>query len=142
MFFFQNPLADMVVPADDLAFIDMIWDDWSPGYDATYDLPLVKDALRDPAHLGAAIGYYRATFSGLGLRDDLAELQALGTAVPSQPTLYLHGIDDGCIGESVADLAAAEVGPNVTVEKVADAAHFLHLERRDTVNQLITEFLA
>jgi pimeloyl-ACP methyl ester carboxylesterase len=25
MFFFQSVLADMVVPADDLAFIDMIW---------------------------------------------------------------------------------------------------------------------
>ncbi len=44
MFFFQNPLADMVVPADDLAFIDMIWRDWSPGYDAPADLANVKDA--------------------------------------------------------------------------------------------------
>lgn len=141
MFFFQHPLADLVVPADDLAFIDMIWDDWSPGYDASHDLPLVKDALRDPANLTAAIGYYRATLGGVGLRDDLAALQSGGSAIPSQPTLYLHGSDDGCIGESVARLAEAEAGDNVRFEHVAGAAHFLHLEQPDTVNQLIAEFL-
>ena len=31
MFFFQSPLADMAVPMDDLAFIDRLWADWSPG---------------------------------------------------------------------------------------------------------------
>jgi pimeloyl-ACP methyl ester carboxylesterase len=56
MFFFQHPLSDLVVPGNDLAFIDMLWADWSPGYDATEDLGYVKDALRDPAHLQAALG--------------------------------------------------------------------------------------
>ena len=27
----------MVVPANDLAFIDMLWRDWSPGYDGAID---------------------------------------------------------------------------------------------------------
>ena len=31
MFFFQHALADMVVGMDDLAFIDRLWADWSPG---------------------------------------------------------------------------------------------------------------
>ena len=35
MFFFQSPFADMVVPMDDMAFIDRLWADWSPGYDAS-----------------------------------------------------------------------------------------------------------
>lgn len=142
MFFFQHPLADLVVPADDLAFIDMIWNDWSPGYDASDDLPHVKAALRDPAHLAAAIGYYRATLSGVGLRDDLAAAQAATQAVPTQPMLYLHGEHDGCIGVDVADAARAEAGDNVRFETVADAAHFLQLEQPDTVNDLIVEFLA
>ncbi|RLE25749.1 MAG: hypothetical protein DRJ50_02355, partial [Actinobacteria bacterium] len=60
MFFFQSGLADMVVPSNDLAFIDMLWNDWSPGYDATEDLALLKPSLRDPANLTAALGYYRA----------------------------------------------------------------------------------
>src|SRR5687768_14320992 len=62
MFFFQQPFADFVVAANDLAFIDMIWRDWSPGYEASEDLEGVKAALRDPANLAAALGYYRAMF--------------------------------------------------------------------------------
>ena len=61
MFFFQHPLAEMAVQMDDLAFIDRLWADWSPGYDASEDLAHVKDCLRDPANLTAALGYYRAT---------------------------------------------------------------------------------
>ncbi|MEX2659427.1 MAG: alpha/beta fold hydrolase, partial [Acidimicrobiales bacterium] len=38
MFFFQHPLAELVVGMDDLAVVDRLWADWSPGYDATEDL--------------------------------------------------------------------------------------------------------
>ena len=38
MFFFQSPLADGVVASDDLAFIDRLWADWSPGHDPSGDL--------------------------------------------------------------------------------------------------------
>ncbi|MGA7757633.1 MAG: alpha/beta hydrolase [Ilumatobacteraceae bacterium] len=142
MFFFQNPLADMVVPADDLAFIDMIWRDWSPGYDAPADLAHVKDALRDPAHLSAALGYYRATL-GSGYNDPaLAEVQAATQALPTQPTLYLHGADDGCIGSDVAESARAMVGDNVTIEVLDGVGHFLHLESPTVVNERMVEFLS
>ena len=142
MFFFQHPLADMVVPADDLAFIEMIWRDWSPGYDGSDDVRAVKDALRDPAHLAAALGYYRAALSGVGVRDDLADVQAATSAIPSQPMLYLHGADDGCIGPEVAESARATLGPQATAEVVPGVAHFLHLESPDTINDPILEFLA
>src|SRR5436190_20630201 len=56
MFFFQNPLADMVVGMNDLEFIDRLWADWSPGYDATDDLPRVKASLMKPENLAAALG--------------------------------------------------------------------------------------
>ncbi|MGH9005868.1 MAG: alpha/beta fold hydrolase, partial [Acidimicrobiia bacterium] len=42
MFLFQHPLAELAVPMDDLAFIERLWADWSPGYDASADLPHVK----------------------------------------------------------------------------------------------------
>jgi pimeloyl-ACP methyl ester carboxylesterase len=145
MFFFQHPLADMVVPANDLAYIDMIWRDWSPGYvgDALVaDLEHTKSCLRDPANLQAALGYYRATL-GAGLRDpDLEAVQAAGQQVPSQPMLYLHGADDGCIGREVAESARAMVTPNVTIEIVEGAGHFLQLERPDEVNARIVEFIS
>ena len=142
MFFFQHGLADMVVPADDFAFIDMIWRDWSPGYDAAADLPAIKDAMREPEHLAAALGYYRAAL-GDGYRDPALDgIQAATQAVPTQPTLYLHGEDDGCIGAEVAESARSMVGDHVKIEIIRNAGHFLHLETPDAINQRILEFLS
>jgi pimeloyl-ACP methyl ester carboxylesterase len=142
MFFFQHPLSDIVVPMDDLAFIDGLWADWSPGYDATEDLRLLKESLRDPANLAAALGYYRATLSGVGVDPALEDVQSAGAASPPQPTLYLHGVNDGCIGiEVAANTEAALPAPGSRVERVEGAGHFLHLERPDVVNPLIVDFL-
>lgn len=141
MFFFQHALADMVVPANDLAYIDMLWADWSPGYDAAVDLGHVKDCLHDPANLGAALGYYR-TALGDGCRNPaFDDAQAAAQLVPPQPLLYLHGANDGCIGAEVAEAARPEMAANGTVEIIDDCGHFLHLERPDVVNDRIIEFL-
>jgi pimeloyl-ACP methyl ester carboxylesterase len=141
MFFFQHPLADLVVPSGDLAFIDMLWRDWSPSYDASDDLPRVKQALGDPTCLSAALGYYRAAL-GDGSIDPADELAQRATAgVPPQPLLYLHGEDDGCIGVEVAEATRALTGDTVTVEVVPDAGHFLHLETPSVVDHHILEFL-
>jgi pimeloyl-ACP methyl ester carboxylesterase len=142
MFFFQHGLADVVVGMDDLAFLDGLWADWSPGYDATEDLGHVKDALREPANLAAAIGYYRATLGNVGVDPDLDDVQAAGADVTAQPTLYLHGRADGCIGVALAEASPPFLTSDGSrVEIVDDAGHFLHLERPDQVNGLITEFL-
>jgi pimeloyl-ACP methyl ester carboxylesterase len=145
MFFFQSPLADIAVPMDDLAFIDRLWADWSPGYDATEDLRHVKDALRDPANLAAAIGYYRATLGGVGLTDDptVVALQSAANGAPPLPTLYLHGATDGWMGADLAGLAGdALTHEGSRVEIVEGGGHFLHVERPDAVNALVLDFLA
>ena len=143
MFFFQHGLSNFVVPANDFAFIDMLWSQWSPGYDAREDLAHVKQALREPNHLQAALGYYRATL-GDGKRDpELATLQQrLGAEYPSQPLLYLHGEDDGCVGREVAEAARAMSPANVRYEFVAKAGHFMQLEQPTRVNELIVGFVA
>ncbi len=145
MFFFQHPLADMAVPVNDLEFIDRLWADWSPGYDAADDLPHVKDALRDPANLAAAIGYYRATLGAVGLDDspEVTALQDAANAAPPLPTLYLHGRTDGCMGVDLATEAATVLThAGSRVELVDGAGHFLHVERPEAVNRLVLDFLA
>lgn len=142
MFFFQHALSDFVVAANDLAFIDMLWSQWSPGYDATDDLITTKASLRDPANLTAALGYYRATL-GDGYRDPTLEaVQAAGQGWATQPHLYLQGRNDGCIGAEVAEAAASMAPSNVTVEFIDNAGHFLHIEQPALVNARILEFLA
>lgn len=143
MFFFQHGLSDVVVGLNDLAFIDGLWADWSPGYDATEDLAHLKDSLRAPENLAAALGYYRATLSGVGVDPALDPVQNAGSAPPPQPALYLHGRNDGCIGVEVADGSDAFLStPGSRSLVVEGAGHFLHLERPDTVNRLILEFLS
>lgn len=142
MFFFQHALSDVVVGLDDLAFIDGLWADWSPGYDAAEDLALLKPSLRAPENLAAALGYYRATLSGVGVDPALDDIQGAGSAAPPQPTLYLHGVADGCIGIEVADGVESMLAEGSRVERVEQAGHFLHLERPDVVNPLVVEFLS
>ncbi len=142
MFFFQHGLADIVVGMDDLSFIDRLWADWSPHYDATDDLVGVKNALRDPANLAAALGYYRATLGAVGVDPDLAEIQNKGNDITPQPTLYLHGRNDGCMGVEVAEAGAAFLtSAGSRMEVVDGTGHFLHLEKPDEVNRLIVDHL-
>jgi pimeloyl-ACP methyl ester carboxylesterase len=97
--YFQNQrVAEDVIRADDFAFIDRIWADWSPGYDASEDLPKVKECIRDPAHFKAALGYYWGQFdpNRFGSEEWAAEQAAAWGKDITQPTLYLHGTRDGC----------------------------------------------
>jgi pimeloyl-ACP methyl ester carboxylesterase len=143
--FFQMQVSDAVVPADDLAFIDGLWADWSPGYDAKEDLPRVKECLRNTPNLRAAMGYYRALFdpARFGLPTAMEEQKAAWGHPISQPTLYLHGTNDGCIGldPEAAKKVPAFLGPGSKVERIEGVGHFMLVERPTEVNSRILRFL-
>ncbi|MGI8795495.1 MAG: alpha/beta fold hydrolase [Acidimicrobiia bacterium] len=144
IFFFQSPLADIAVPIDDYAVIDTLWRDWSPGYnpDPAF-MRALKDTFSAPGCLDAAIGYYRATFGTTPSDPELTDVQAKGGGEIPVPTLYLHGVDDGCLGiEGVVDDELAPFFPaGLEIERVPGAGHFLHLERPDVVTPRIVGFL-
>jgi len=143
MFFFQSPLADLAVPMDDLAFIDRLWQDWSPGYDGATDAAHAKVAMRDPANLAAAIGYYRATLGAGARSPQFDAIEAAGALPLTMPTLYLHGRTDGCMGADLIDDGVLTSLPAAgsRYEVVEGAGHFLQLEQPDVVNRLIIGFL-
>ncbi|HEX7169061.1 MAG TPA: alpha/beta hydrolase [Acidimicrobiales bacterium] len=141
MYFFQGPVADFVVPANDMEFVARLWADWSPGYDATDDVARVRESLADPAHLAAALGYYRAAFNPVLHAPELAAEQQAAASVPTQPTLYLQGEDDGCIGVEMARASEGMLSAGSEVVVVPGAGHFLHLEAPDEVNARIVEFV-
>jgi pimeloyl-ACP methyl ester carboxylesterase len=141
VFFFQTPFAEMVVAEDGYSFIDRLWADWSPGYEGSWDAARVKEALGTPENLGAAIGYYRAMFAGPPDDPEAAIAQAAGGTTAPQPTLYMHGGDDGCMGIDVIGPVTDFLAPGSAMITVEGAGHFFHVERPDFVNDEIVGFI-
>jgi pimeloyl-ACP methyl ester carboxylesterase len=121
--------------------IPRLWADWSPGYDAAEDLDHVWAALPDPAHRTAVLRYYRALAQPWERSRAYAAEQAHMMRLPRQPLLYLYGEHDGCLLPAVSERTRALVGPDGAVHAVPDAGHFLQLERPETVNELIGDFI-
>jgi len=156
IFMFRDPLgfAEAAVAADGMSFLDKLWRDWSPGYQPGEHLALVKESLREPANLAAAIGYYRAFGTVAGdagaggaggaageASRYVAEQEAVGRQAP-QPTLYLHGADDGCISADIARGAERLLAPSSRMIVVEEAGHFLHLERPQEVSRQILAWVS
>jgi pimeloyl-ACP methyl ester carboxylesterase len=142
IFLFQTPLAEGAVMANDLAFIEGLWRDWTmPSYDETDDVRYVKESLRKEANVTAAVGYYRAMLGALPLNDAYAAEQEASSQVAPQPTLYLHGKEDKALGVDIIGDAMSQLSPGSRVEMVDDANHFLHVERPDVVNPMILDWL-
>jgi pimeloyl-ACP methyl ester carboxylesterase len=118
-----------------------LWRDWSPGYDASEDLPHVLAAMADPAHRRTVIGYYRALVSPFGPPAAYRRWKGAELELPQTPLLYLHGADDGCMDPRLAALAEPNLPAGSTFAMVPGAGHFLQLEQPEAVNRLIREHL-
>ena len=145
-YFQLQHVVEASLSADDFAFIDRIWGDWSPGYDASEDLPLVKDCIRDPRHLQAALGYYWGQFdpTRFGSPEWADEqLAAWGSHNLQAPTLYLHGTNDGCHGMTAEQVARVPdyCGPGSESELIEGVGHFMLVERPREINERIVGFL-
>jgi pimeloyl-ACP methyl ester carboxylesterase len=145
-FFQVRPLAGVMVSAGDMGFIDRLWAEWSPGYDAGEDLVHAKACLRDPANLEAAFGYYRSYFDPqrMGTEEWAAEQGPAFGAVPTQPVLYLHGPNDGCVvmNDAAMEQTRAELAPGSEAGWVEGTGHFMMVEKPAEVNERILRFLA
>jgi pimeloyl-ACP methyl ester carboxylesterase len=145
MFFFLTPLAEAAVAMDDLAFLERLWRDWSPGLDPAVveeKMTHVRGALSAPANLSAALGYYRGQFDPSGHDPGLAGEQAALLETFDLPLLYIHGADDTCMGSELVDESMLEVaGEGSRLLIVDGAGHFAHLDRPDEINAAIRDFL-
>ncbi|MDX1657382.1 MAG: alpha/beta hydrolase [Nitriliruptorales bacterium] len=123
---------------DDFALVDRLWREWSPAYvREPEDRQPLRATLESPGTADAAAGYYRAIRGQLVRGGGVARQRAL----PRVPTLYLHGGDDGCIGVEYARRGEPHLPAGSRVEIIADAGHFLHLERPDAVADRVIDFL-
>jgi len=139
MFFQLKGISDAWVRRNDFSFFDRTWAKWSPGWTGqSEDLSQLKSAFQKPGVLRAALSYYRA---GMNRKDQESAELLDGTITP--PALGLYGEQDGCILPDVfASAMQKEDFPNgLEVQCIEQAGHFLHLERPETVNRKIIDYL-
>ena len=123
------------------SLIARLWRDWSPGYDARENVARLWEALPDGAHRTAALRYYRAFFLPWMRSARYAAEEQHIWRVPPQPTLYLHGDEDGAFGVDRIAGSADALAPGSRVDVVTGTGHFLHLERPDDLNARIVDWL-
>lgn len=140
IWFIQQPgIPELALLKD--GFWEGIWADWSPGYDASADIAMLRAHVTAET-IGGVIAPYRAQFN-----PDFADPDALDEAVaaltePPVPTLYLHGANDGALGVELLN----DVQPHLPVagsdcQIIDGVGHFLHLEQPDVIWTKINEWL-
>jgi pimeloyl-ACP methyl ester carboxylesterase len=143
LFLFQVPgLAEAVLERD-RALVDYLWATWSPGLtDLGEHRARVHELYGDPRLVANALRVYRANFDTALHDPALAPLAATTEAPASLPLLLLGAADDGCIAPAHFADAGRGLAPGSRVEIVADAGHFMHLERPDEVARLALAWFA
>ncbi|MET7698583.1 alpha/beta hydrolase [Streptomyces sp. NPDC005485] len=141
MYFFQTALAEPAVELNDFAFIDRLWQEWSPGYELPdAERAALKETFRAPGVLTETLGYYRQLFSPPAGEATRA-LEARASGAITVPSLYLHGADDNCMSVELSDGMEAAFKNGFERVVVPRAGHFLHLEQPKPVADHILSFL-
>jgi epoxide hydrolase 4 len=95
-----------------------------PGAFTAQDIDRYAAAAAQPGALCAAINYYRAAVR----------------ANPLAPTLVIWGDQDRYLGRELAEPDPAWV-PEVRVERIPEASHWVQADAPERVNQLMVDFL-
>lgn len=142
MYFFHMPFAEAAVQLDNLAFLDRLWRDWSPGWRIPKaELDSVKAVMRRPGSLHAALNYYRENLGAPAPAASLDSIRKRSGGKIAVPTLYMVGQDDGCIGAEVSQGAETHFTGPFEKRMIARAGHFAQQERPGEVTRHILAFL-
>ena len=137
MFFFQVPrLPEQVLAARHFASLRYTLRNemMHPGAFTDEDIERYAEALARPGALTAALNYYRALF-----RQNPLKARALLRRIET-PVMVIWGERDRFLGKELAEPDPTWV-PNLRVERLPDASHFVAEDRPDEVNTLLIEFL-
>ena len=140
--FQATPFANAILEADDFALLEHLWRRWSPGWSPDpLDLRRVRRAFSEPGVTASTLAYYRTGFDAAHPR--AAESAALVSVPLKAPVLGISGEQDGCVSADVfeASMPAALFPAGVTVERWADAGHFLHLEQPGRLSARVIDWL-
>ena len=136
IFFFQIPrLPEKALSARDFAVLRAGFrkNPVRPGAISEEDAERYVEAMAQPGALTAAINYYRALFR------NPSETRALLKKVEA-PTFVIWGEKDVFLSSELAEPGPLWV-PNLRLERLPDASHFVAEDRPDEVNALLLDFL-
>ena len=105
-----------------------------PGAFTAQDIDRYVAAAAQPGALRAAINYYRAALRA----NPLAQTHGLRSV--DVPTLVIWGNQDRYLGWELAEPDRAWV-PNVRIERIDEASHWVQADAPARVNQLMVNFL-
>ena len=105
-----------------------------PGAFTAQDIDRYVAAAAQPGAMRAAINYYRATLR----TNPLAQAHSLRRV--DTPTLIIWGDQDRYLGRELAEPDHVWV-PEVRVERIAEASHWVQADALERVNQLMVDFL-
>jgi pimeloyl-ACP methyl ester carboxylesterase len=140
--FFQQGDAEAAIAHDDWRYLEELWRKWSPGWEVPAALlSEMRSTFAQPGVPGATLGWYRQAMDATS--DAAMASQALLGSKITVPTLGICGANDGCISADVfARAMQSEDFPGgLSVERIADAGHFVQRERPTIVNALIIDWL-
>jgi epoxide hydrolase 4 len=136
MFVFQLPvLPEHALARDGFSLAKRTLRDGSaPGSFSDEDLARYVDAWSQPGALTAMINYYRAVFRQ-SPRAHTARIRTI-----EAPTLVIWGQRDRHLGAELAEPSRSLV-PDVRVERLAQAGHFVQHDAPERVNELLAGFM-
>lgn len=136
IFLFQLPwIPERRIRAGNFAVLEKMLrrDPVTPGTFSDEDVRLYKEALGQPGALTAAINYYRAAFR--------FPPRVRGRKWPEGlKTLLVWGMRDRYLGPGLLEGLDRWV-PNLTVERIPDASHWVQADAPARVNEILIRFL-
>ncbi len=136
VFFFQLPrLPEKLLSAGNFAVLHRGFrrNPVRPGAISAQDVEHYVEAMARPGALTATVNYYRALLRSPF--ETQAELKKIGA-----PTLVIWGEKDIFLSSELAEPGPLWV-PNLRVERLPDASHWVAEDRPEKVNALLLDFL-
>jgi pimeloyl-ACP methyl ester carboxylesterase len=135
MFFFQIPrLPEYLIGRDDFSFAKRSLRSDSKKAFTDEDLERYVEAWSQPGALTGMINYYRAALR----RSPRATLAAM-KPIPA-PTMVIWGMLDRHLGSELAE-PAPEWVPNLRMERIPQATHWVQHDAPERVNELLIDFM-
>src|SRR5689334_19414662 len=132
-FFFDLPkLPESVVHANNWHFFRHFLQDANPPYTSD-EIDRYVEAWSQKNAATGMINYYRSSVRQ-SPKKAAAQLRPI-----SAPTLVIWGEKDGYLGPELAEPDHDDV-PNLRVERLADASHWVHHDEHERVTQLLIDF--